>query len=232
MAYKILKPEQSRPVKGVLFDMDGLVLDTEVLYTRFWQEAVKQLGYPITWEQTLGMRSLTDERAQQYLTSLFGPEIDCGEVRSIRIRLMDAWVSEHGVETKPGIWEFLDYLDEHQIPRAITTSSPAERAQEYLTPLGLYERFDRICSVREVACGKPEPDIYLYGAKCLGLEPGDCLALEDSPNGIMSAFQAGCMSVVIPDQDEPSPETLRRSFARAQTLADLPEMIRNMEKIK
>ena len=221
MAYTILKPERSRPIRGLLFDMDGLVLDSECLYTRFWQEAAQQLGYPMTRQQALGMRSLDHVLGQRYLEQCFGPGICHEEVRQLRVWLMDAWIDQHGVAPKPGILPLLDYLRDRHLPCAITTSSPPDRVKAHLTPLGLYDRFDRLCSGCQVAHGKPEPDIYLFGAAQLGLDPADCLALEDSPAGIEAAYRAGCLPVVIPDQDQPGPETLARCFARADTLADL-----------
>ena len=225
MAYKILKQEAARPVRGVLFDMDGVVLDSEILYTRFWREATEELGYPMTHEQALGMRSLNHQRGQAYLTECFGPGIDYAAAREIRIRRMDAWVAEHGVDPKPGIRELLAYLHDRGIPCAITTSSPPERVRDHLTPLGLYDQFDAICSGYEVAHGKPAPDIYLYGAKTLGVPPEECLALEDSAAGIESAFRAGCLPVVIPDQDQPAEETLARSFALAEQLGDICRLL-------
>ena len=221
MAYEILNPDRCRPVRGVLFDMDGLVLDTEVLYTRFWREAAEEVGRPMTREQALGMRSLSKVRSQAYLDRTLGPGIDYDRLRAIRIRRMDAFIDSHGVQAKPGIHELLDALKAQHIPCAITTSSPPERVRAHLTPLGLYDRFDQICSGYEVAHGKPDPDIYLYGASRIHLDPAECMALEDSPAGIESAFRAGCLPVVIPDQDLPDALTCSRSFARADSLADI-----------
>ena len=225
MAYQILQPARCQPVQGVLFDMDGLVLDTEKLYTCFWIEAAQELGYPMSWQQALGMRSLNRVWGQQYLEKLFGPEVSYLAMREVRIRRMDAWIAAHGVEAKPGVRQLLDYLKARHIPCAITTSSPAQRVKDHLSPLGLYDFFDKICSGYEVEHGKPAPDIYLYGAASLGLAPGSCLALEDSPTGIESAFRAGCLPVVVPDLDEPGAETLAKSFARVDTLADICEML-------
>lgn len=215
----------SGPVRGVLFDMDGVVLDTEKLYARFWQEAAQALGYPMTYEQALGMRSLSGSAGQAKLESYFGSGVSRAVMRDKRVELMDAFVETHGVEAKPGIVELLDHLDKKGIPRAITTSSPKERVERYLKPLGLLERFDKICTGYEVAHGKPAPDIYLYGAKCLGLSPRDCLAVEDSPAGIESAFRAGCMAVLVPDLDGATDEMKTRLFAEAESLADLIHLI-------
>lgn len=215
----------SMPVKGVLFDMDGVVVDTEKLYARFWQEAANALGYPMTYTQALGMRSLNRQAGQEKLESYFGPGIDIHEVRAIRIERMEAYIDAHGVEPKPGIYELLDFLDQKGIPAAITTSSPQERVKKYLQPLGLYHRFAHICTGYEVAHGKPEPDIYLYGAESLGLPPENCLAIEDSPAGILSAYRAGCMPVLVPDLDGADDAMGQNLYAEADSLLDIMELI-------
>ena len=224
MSYTIFN--NMNPVRGVLFDMDGIVLDTEKLYGRFWQEAAIALGYPMTWEQALGMRSLSRSAGQAKLESYFGHGISIEKVRAKRIELMDRYIEENGVEAKPGITELLDFLDEKGIPRAITTSSPRERVERYLEPLGLLKRFDKICTGYDVAKGKPEPDIYLYGAQSIGIEPKHCIALEDSPAGVLSAFRAGCMTVMVPDMDQPDDDTLGRLYAKADSLFDLVMLIK------
>jgi HAD superfamily hydrolase (TIGR01509 family) len=213
------------PVRGVLFDMDGVVLDTEKLYARFWREAAAALGYEMSYEQALGMRSLSSTAGQAQLESYFGKGVSRAEFRAKRIELMDAYIDIHGVDLKPGIRELLDYLDEHGIKAAITTSSPLERVRRYLGPHGLLERFERLCSGAEVAHGKPEPDIYLYGAACLGLKPEECLAVEDSPAGVLSAYRAGCMTVMVPDLDQPDADTEKLLFAKADSLVDVIDLI-------
>lgn len=216
-----------RPIRGVLFDMDGLVLDTEKLYSRFWAEGARALGFPMTHEQALGLRSLNREACQAKLSSYFGPEIRYSEVKAKRIELMDAFVKENGVEAKPGIRELLSWLKAQGIRTAITTSSPQDRIAEYLGYVGLLDSFDCLCSGYDVPHGKPEPDIYLYGAKCIGLAPEECLALEDSPAGIESAYRAGCLPVLIPDQDVPGGEdTLKRLYAMADSLADVIDILK------
>lgn len=227
MAIEMLKPEwgASRPIRGVLFDMDGLVVDTEKLFSRFWMEACHFYGFPMTREQSLQMRSLSKGAGQAKLSSFFGPDAAYPVIRDKRIELMDAYIARHGVEPKPGIRELLEHLKGRGIPCAITSSSPVERIQSFLGPLGLYGYFDQIISGHDVPNGKPAPDIYLYGAAALGLKPEDCLALEDSPAGICSAYAAGCLPVMVPDQDQPDDKTRTMLFAVAQTLADVITMV-------
>jgi HAD superfamily hydrolase (TIGR01509 family) len=228
MGYTIFKADlQTQPVRGILFDMDGVVLDTEALYARFWREAAAALGHSMSYEQALGMRSLSSTAGQAQLERYFGKGVSRAEFRAKRIELMDAYINIHGVELKPGIRELLDYLDEKGIKAAITTSSPLERVERYLGPHGLLERFTHLCSGADMSRGKPEPDIYLHGAACLGLKPEACLAVEDSPAGVLSAYRAGCRTVMVPDLDQPDAETEKLLFAKADSLKDLIEMIQN-----
>lgn len=223
MALEIINPKwaEGRRIRGILFDMDGLVLDTEKLYTRFWAEASEAMGYPMSRQQALGMRSLDSAASQAWLDTCFGPGVDYEEMHRIRVERMGAYIEEHGIELKPGIRELLDYLEDRDIPRAITSSSPPDRIFEHLSKHSLAQRFTKLCSGYQVPNGKPAPDIYLYGAAALELPAEGCIALEDSPTGILSAYRAGCLPVMIPDQDQPSPETAALLFAKADSLLDI-----------
>lgn len=222
MALTLYRPRQKTvPIRGVLFDMDGLVLDTEKLYSRFWMEACHFFGYPMTYEQALKMRAMNRYAGTAMLQSFFGPGADYDQIRAKRIELMDAFIAEKGVDLKSGVFELLAFLKENHIACAITSSSPPERIRSHLAYHGLDTQFDRLCSSYEVSRGKPEPDIYLHGAACLGLRPEECLALEDAPSGILSAWRAGCLPVMIPDQDQPAPETAELLYAKADCLTDV-----------
>lgn len=205
-------------ITAVLFDMDGLVLDTEKLYTRFWQEAANALGYPMTKEQALGMRSLNRGAGLAKMQSYFGASVDYDAIRQKRIELMDDFVAKEGVTLKPGIHELLQYLKEHGIKTAIATSSPMERTLLYLGSVGLQDSFDELVSGYMVEKGKPEPDIYLYAAKKLQVNPVNCMVLEDSPAGILAASRAGCLPVMVPDQDKPAEETKALLYAEEENL--------------
>ena len=124
MGIEIYKAAEKPVIRGVLFDMDGLVLDTEKLYTRFWMEACHFYGFPMTLPQALRMRAANSRLSQENLQEFFGPAADYTTIRAKRIELMDAYIAEHGIEAKPGIYELLDYLDAQGIPAAICSSSP------------------------------------------------------------------------------------------------------------
>lgn len=213
-------------VDGVIFDLDGVLLDTEKLYARFWQEASIALGYPMTRQQALGMRSLSRAAGQAKLESYFGPGVDREVMRQKRIALMDAYIEENGVECMSGVLETVQQLKGRGLKIAIATSSPIERVERYLGPKNLLGYFDVVCSGHDVPLGKPAPDIYLRAAACIGLAPERCLAVEDSPAGIQSAFDAGCLPVFIPDQDEADEQTLKRLYARVEALPDLLQLLK------
>ena len=177
-------------IKGIISDMDGVILDTEKLYVRFWCEAANFYGYPME-----------------------------------RIELMDKFISENGIESKPGAAEFLGFLKQNGYRVALATATAPERTKKYLSALGLYDYFDEIVCASMVAKGKPEPDIYLYAAEKLGLAPENCIALEDSLNGIKSASSAGCKTVMVPDLDRPSAEAIPLLYGVADNLIDVKRFL-------
>lgn len=215
----------NRPIEGILFDMDGLVLDSEILYSRFWREACAKFGFSMSYEQSLCMRAVNRQVGAENLRCFFGESADYLAIRDTRIQLMDAWIEENGVDLKPGIRELLRCLKQRGIRTAIASSSPLERIRRYLGRHGLDTAFDALCSGRDMPRGKPEPDIYLHGAKLLDLPPEHCLALEDAPAGILSAYRAGCLSVMIPDLDQPDEDTRRLLYARCDSLMDVIDLI-------
>lgn len=213
-------------IKGVISDMDGVMLDSEKLYVRFWCEAAQSLGFPMKKEHALGIRSLARVFAVKKLQGWFGTEFDYDSVRNKRIELMDKYVAENGIEAKSGAKELLIWLKQNGYKTALATATPVDRASLYIKQVGLLELFDVICSAREVKRGKPEPDIYLLAAKRLGLAPGECMALEDSQNGVRSAFAAGCKTVLVPDLDNPENELKGCLYAVADNLPAVKKLLK------
>lgn len=208
-------------IKGIISDMDGVILDTEKLYVRFWREAASFYGFPMTLEHALGIRSLSGKLAEEKLQGWFGKKFDYNAVRQKRIELMDEFVNQNGVEPKPGAKALLSYIKDNGYALALATATPVDRAGRYLKSVELYSFFDQIVSAREVKRGKPAPDIYLCAAKRLGLDPEECIALEDSQNGIRSAFTAGCKTIMVPDLDQPTEEIMPLLFGVANGLEDV-----------
>ena len=212
-------------LKAVLFDMDGLLVDTEKLLSRFWCEAAQSFGFPMTKEHVLGIRSLSWKFAAPHLKGIFGEDFDYAAVRAKRIELMNAYIAENGVEMKAGLIELLDHLDRLGLKRAVCTATDHERTERYLTSIGVYHRFDAFVCGDMIANGKPMPDTYIEGAKAVGCEPGECMALEDSPNGIESAYRAGCIPVMVPDLSQPDEELMKKLRAVCSDLAEVRTVI-------
>ena len=215
-------------VKAVIFDMDGLILDTEKLLVKYWCQAANEFGFPMQQCHALNIRSLARKFAIPYLQGVFGEGFDYVRIRNRRMELMNEHIAQYGIETKAGVTELLDYLSLCGIPAAIATATDYERTQSYLGRVGLFDRFDRIVCASMVESGKPKPDIYLYAAAQLGLAPDECVALEDSPNGVRSASGAGCITIMVPDLTPPDDEMLGLAYGCVESLADVVPVIEGL----
>ena len=212
-------------IDTVIFDMDGTLIDTEKYYRIFWPKALAEFGYHMTDEQALSMRSLGRPFAVAHLKEMFGEELDYYAVRDKRKELMEVCLDKEGIELKPGAVELLTWLKEHQIRAAIATATDMERTSKYLAKLGLREYFDEIISATMVKEGKPSPDIYLYACKQLGRKPQECIAVEDSLNGVLSAYRAGCKVVMVTDQTQPDEELRQKLYACVEILTDIKNLL-------
>lgn len=216
-------------IKAVIFDMDGLLLDTEKLLVRFWVQAANEAGFPMTRENALSIRSLHRSFAVPYLRGLFGEDFDYVKIRSRRMELMNEYLKAHPLELKDGANELISYLTENGLMTAVATATDLERTRDYLSRVGLSEKIDRVVCATMVEQGKPKPDIYLYAAKQLGFEPCECVALEDSPNGVRSAASAGCRTIMVPDLTQPDSELSALISAKANSLFDVINIIENQK---
>lgn len=212
-------------IKGIISDMDGVILDTEKLYVCFWCEAANFYGYPMQKCHVLSIRSMARPFAIKKLKGYFGDDFDYYAVHDKRIELMDKYIEKNGIEAKAGAKELLSYLKLNGYKIALATATAPDRTKRYLEKLDLYAYFDEIVCASMVKKGKPEPDIYLFAAEKLGLKPEECIALEDSQNGIKSASLAGCKTVMVPDLDGPSSEIKSMLFAVADSLKDVIQII-------
>ena len=212
-------------VKAVIFDLDGTLIDTEKIYRMIWPQAMASLGYVFTEEMYLQLRSLGRPFAPRRFKEWFGEDFDYDNARRVRKGLFDAYVAKNGIQIKKGAIELLDFLHTKNIVTAIATATDLDRAKEYLDMVGLTNHFDRILSATMVDEGKPSPKVYQFACEELGLNPGDCMAVEDAPNGVKSANAAGLKVVMIPDQSEADDDLKTLLYAYLPSLDKIIDII-------
>lgn len=184
----------------VIFDLDGTLIDTEKYYRIAWPAAARKFGYEMTDEMALSLRSLGRPHAPKQFQEWFGKDCDYGAIREYRKQLMEELIAEGGMDLKEGAVELLTFLKDNGITVAMATANEYARTERYLKKIGLFDYFDQIICADMVKEGKPSPDIYEYAVKALGADPKECFAVEDSPNGVKSAYGAGCKVIYVPDQ--------------------------------
>lgn len=204
--------------KAVVFDLDGTLIDTEKIYHIAWPKAIADMGYTLTEEMFLSLRSLGRPFAPAKFKEWFGDDFDYDRARAIRKQYFNDYVKAHGIARKTGAVELLTYLHEKKIMTAIATATDPERANQYLNMTELSGYFDRIISATMVDEGKPSPKVYTYACEQLGLSPGECVAVEDAPNGIRSAYGAGMQVIMVPDLSQPDEELREMLFASVESL--------------
>lgn len=186
-------------IKAVLFDMDGVLVDTEKYYRDYWKKAAEELGYDLPLEDILRLRSCDHGIAAGIFLDRFGDDGVYPAVQKKRRELMRDFFKDHSPEPKKGALALAEYLKEKGLTTAVVTAAPEQRARRYLDLAGLSPCFPRILSAQAVLRGKPFPDVYLLACDQLSLMPAECAAVEDSPNGVMSAAGAGCLTIMVPD---------------------------------
>jgi HAD superfamily hydrolase (TIGR01509 family) len=194
-----------RAPQAVIFDMDGLIFDTEALYQQAFVEAAGRAGYDVPSHVIQLAIGTPWVRGRGLMLRELGERFPIDDYYA---RMSDRFVvlSATELRLKPGVVELLDVLDELGLPRCICTSSAHETVRDHLTAHGLTDRYHAVIGHGDYANSKPAPDPYLLAAQRLGVPAHACLALEDSHNGVRSAAAAGMMTIMVPDLVPPTPE--------------------------
>lgn len=210
---------------AVIFDMDGVLFDSERIVRIQWKRAAEEYhlsGIESVVQECTG-RSVQD--TWDILKKRYGADFPAQEFRQRCSTLFHEAVDATGLPLMPYAKEILDYLKARQYRIALASSTRTQTVTHELMDAGLYEYFETVTCGDMVAHSKPAPDIYLMACRSLGLAPAVCFAVEDSPNGIRAAYQAGMMPVMVPDQIKPDGAIRLLLYKECASLADLREFL-------
>ena len=208
----------SKPVKAALFDMDGLLIDSEAVYIKAMQAAARTFEREMSLDFCHSMIGIPRAECNVMIQELYGEGFDLEEFRGVysaNVRqLMEA-----RIPIKAGVIELLDFLAARGLPCGVATSATRDTAESHLGRAGLLPRFAAVTTRDDVERAKPFPDIYIEAARRLAIAPENCIAFEDSSPGLTAAHAAGTMAIMVPDILQPSDEV------RAKALHVAPDMV-------
>lgn len=216
-------------IKTVIFDMDGLMFDTERLSNEAFYATADQLGVTIHQEMLDAMKGANRETCNRLQREYFGEDADLEYMRAFRKKYTDKYMEEHGVPEKKGLHGLLRYLKTHGYKVVLATSTPEEIAVKLLKQADVYKYFDHMVFGGSVAKSKPAPDIFLKAAAKAYTEPEKCLVLEDSINGVEAGHAAGCQVIMVPDTIPANDRMREIANDIVESLEDVLEMLSSLE---
>lgn len=205
----------------IIFDMDGLMFDTEKISYVAWKEAAALYNYQIDsalFEKTIGTNLINTKKIYG---EFFGDRFPFDLISEERVKISEEMIKSNGVPIKKGLYELIQYLNQNKVKMAVATSTSRKRALNLLRLVQLENYFDYILCGDEIENSKPNPEIFLKVAKELKCTPSKCLVLEDSELGVTAAYNAGMVPIMIPDLKEPSTEIQSLIFRRMNNLLDV-----------
>jgi HAD superfamily hydrolase (TIGR01509 family) len=206
-----------KPVEAAIFDMDGLLIDTEAVYIEAYHAAAQAIGAKMPTELCHAMIGVPTRECEAMIQDHFGPEFSV-ERFHVHFNEHARLLLDDHVPVKPGAGELLAWLGGRGLPLAIATSSRPTTVQRHLGRAGLLGHFKAVATRYDVERGKPHPDVYLEAARRLDVAPERCIAFEDSNVGLTAAHAAGTMAIMVPDIVPPSPEV------RAKCVKVVPDL--------
>ena len=212
------------PGSGVIFDMDGLMLDTERIARIAWQQASLAAGHEMSDLLFASLIGRRERDSAALLRTAFGSTFDYEATNRACNVLYNDYIIQNGLPLKPGVHELLADLSAGRIPLAVATSTGQPTARLRLEQSDLLRYFSVVVAGNEVAQGKPAPDIYLEAIRRLGIDPAVSFALEDSHAGVRSAHAAGLQVIMVPDILPPTPEIETLAWRVAESLHQVRDL--------
>ena len=212
-------------LKAVIFDMDGLMIDTENVTYQCYKDVLKTMNLEMTKEFYTTLLGRTMEATRRAMFDQYGEDFPIEEVAKKVHQLMDEQFAREGVPLKDGLVKLLTYLKEHHYKTMIATSSRRERVNALLTDNGILNYFDDVICGDEVEHGKPAPDVFLNACQKLNVQPSEALVLEDSEAGIQAAYDAHIPVYCIPDLKYPHEEYVQKASGVFSSLLDIIDLL-------
>ena len=212
-------------ITAVIFDMDGLMFDTEQLYERTWGQAVSEQGKVFTREIHSLIMGRSKADSAQVLLDVYGPDFPVQKVIDRQTPLFFEALQTEQIPAKKGLFPLLDALEQRGLKKAVASSSQPKKIDFLLKQHGLEHRFDCVVSGHQVHASKPNPEIFLLTAEQLGEPPANVLVLEDSNAGIRAAHNGGFRSILIPDLCKLEPDVLQLCLRKVDSLDDVTSII-------
>ena len=209
-------------IKAVLFDMDGLMVDTESLATEAFIHSAKKQGYDMTKEETLLVLGFTTKSIYEFWENYFkNSGVSGKQLVDDHYKYIENILFTTGPRKMPYIEELLKYLKENNYKVAVASSSNIEHIINNMEKTGLKKYIDEFASGVEVENGKPAPDVFLLAAKRLGVKPENCLVLEDSKAGVIAGSSAGAKAIMVPDMFKPDAECKEKAYKIVNNLGEV-----------
>ncbi len=215
-----------KDIRAVIFDMDGLLLDSERIAMLTFAESCRECGYEPNLKVYHKCIGTNEAGTREVLTREYGPDFPFDDINKRWDIKYREGILNMPVPLKSGTTGLLEYLKDEGIRIAVVTSTHRKNAEKMLSNADLLNYFEFVLGGDEIRKGKPDPEIYLTGCSRLGERPADCLALEDSDNGVMSAFNAGMTVIQVPDLSEPSEKVKALGHRIVKSLAEVEGLLR------
>ena len=208
-------------IKAVIFDMDGILIDTERISFNAFKEVLSGYNYEMSEEFYLTMIGRNLKSIKEIMIGEYGSDFPFDEIYNKKVERAVGTIERDGVIVKPGVHELIDYLKDENYKIAVATSTRKQRAHYLLEQINIIDKVDYIICGDQVENSKPNPEIFLKAAKGLDVEPEKCVVIEDSDAGIMAAVRAGMKGINVPDMKKPDENMKKAAFKICESLIEV-----------
>ncbi|MFN6567717.1 HAD family phosphatase [Dendronalium sp. ChiSLP03b] len=218
----------SPSIRAAIFDMDGLLFDTESIARWAWKEALASHGYAMSDELYNEFIGRDLSWREKILKKRYGENFPFESVTAQRIKIGDEREMREGLPTKAGVLDLLNRLNNLEVIIGLATGTSRARTVRRLTNAAIHQYFTTIVTSEDVALGKPAPDIFLEVSRRINVVPWQCVVFEDSSVGVKAALTAGMCTIMVPDIEQPSPEITSLAYRVLKSLEQVSDLIEEL----